>query len=119
MLNSFRSNKSGDVINIAVIIIAIVAFGTMFYFLSNPFRNPAPNPLSREEIMRKQQVEELNKLREKASSSPATAGEIKKQADELNKLRKQKKAKPFSQDEIKKQLEELNKLNLGAQLPSR
>lgn len=91
------SSSSGSAKKIAIIIIALVAFGiaalgVLFYFSNKTPIDTGPKPLSREEIF-KRQIAEMSRLRQVSSLGPLTEKEQKKQIEELNKLRKQSEAK--------------------------
>lgn len=101
--------SSGGTKKIAIIAVAVVAVGALFYLSNERSSFRTLKPLSPEEIMAKQ-LEELDKLRQEAIVNSLTEEEKKKQLEELDKLKEQSQAQPLSQEEIDRQIKELDKL---------
>lgn len=101
---------------ITAVIILLLLGGLVFYAIQKS-RKAQPQ-ISPQEEMVKQQLEELDRLRQESGGQPATEEQIQGQLEELENLRKQAEketqapgAPTISQEEIiKKQLEELGKL---------
>ena len=73
-------------------------------------KTPLLEAPTKEQILTRQQLKELDVLREQAGIKPLTEEETEQQTKELETLRKQAGVKPLSEEEIQKQLEELEQL---------